>query len=181
MKYVSLCIILLLSSVLFSQQHKAFEALDVFELEYAGDPQISPDGTVVVYRRTGFDIMKDRSKGNLWIIHSDGTNHHKLTSFNGNESQARWSPDGTKIAYVASTLEGSELFVYWVASGTTAKLSQLENSPSGLSWSPDGKWLSFSAMEYIAPPVIASMPKKSGHQLLELQIVLNMKQMDKDI
>lgn len=160
MKYVSLCIVLFLSSMLFAQQHKAFEALDVFELEYAGDPQISPDGTVVIYRRTGFDIMKDRSKGNLWMIHSDGTNHRKLTSFNGNESQARWSPDGTKIAYVASTSEGSELFVYWVASGTTAKLSQLENSPSGLSWSPDGKWLSFSAMEYVAPPVITKMPKK---------------------
>ncbi|WP_299680445.1 S9 family peptidase [uncultured Dokdonia sp.] len=160
MKYVSLCIILLISTAIFAQQHKAFEALDVFELEYAGDPQISPDGTIIIYRRTGFDIMKDRSKGNLWMIHTDGTNHHKLTSFEGNEFQARWSPDGTKIAYVASTSEGSELFIYWMESGTTAKLSQLENSPSGLSWSPDGNWLSFSAMEYVASPVIAKMPKK---------------------
>ena len=160
MKHSILCMVLLFSSVLFAQQHKAFESLDVFELEYAGDPQISPDGATVIYRRTGFDIMKDRSRGNLWMVNTNGTNHRKLTSFDGNESQARWSPDGTKIAYIASTSEGSELFIYWIASGTTARLSQLENGPSGLSWSPDGKWLSFSAMEYVAPPVISKMPKK---------------------
>ena len=37
----------------------AFEALDVFELEWASDPQIAPDASQVVYRRNGFDIMSD--------------------------------------------------------------------------------------------------------------------------
>lgn len=153
-------LVVFFSCSLIAQQKKPFQSLDVFELEYAGDPQISPDGSQVIYRRTGFDIMKDRSRGNLWILNTDGTQHHKLTQQDGNESQAKWSPDGKKIAYVASTSAGSELFLYWVETGAIARLSQLENSPSGLSWSPDGKWLSFSAMEYVAPPVIAKMPKK---------------------
>lgn len=161
MRYViGVFLVVFFSNTVFAQQEKYFEALDVFELEYAGDPQISPDGNQVIYRRTGFDIMKDRSRGNLWILNTDGTQHRKLTQNDGNESQARWSPDGKKIAYVASTSQGSELFLYWVETGAIARLSQLENSPSGLSWSPDGKWLSFSAMEYVAPPVIAKMPKK---------------------
>lgn len=161
MRYViGVFLVVFFSNTVFAQQEKYFEALDVFELEYAGDPQISPDGNQVIYRRTGFDIMKDRSRGNLWILNTDGSQHRKLTQHDGNESQARWSPDGKKIAYVASTDQGSELFLYWVETGAIARLSQLENSPSGLSWSPDGKWLSFSAMEYVAPPVIAKMPKK---------------------
>ena len=36
-----------------------FKNLDVFKLQYARDPQISPDGKKIVYIRTKMDIMKD--------------------------------------------------------------------------------------------------------------------------
>ena len=65
----------------FSQKtDTVFKDLDVFDLQYVSNPQISPDGSVIIYRRMSFDILKDRSIGNLWIINSDGTNHQKLTS-----------------------------------------------------------------------------------------------------
>ena len=35
-----------------------FVSEDIFQLEYAGDPQISPDGKKIVYVRSGYDIMK---------------------------------------------------------------------------------------------------------------------------
>ena len=44
---------------------------DVFELQYVRDPQISPDGTKIVYVRTEMDIMKDGRTSSLWIINSD--------------------------------------------------------------------------------------------------------------
>lgn len=47
MKYTTLCLVLLLSNILYGQQSKAFESLDVFELEYTSDPQISLDGTKI--------------------------------------------------------------------------------------------------------------------------------------
>lgn len=49
MTYTTLCLVLLLSSILLAQQPKAFESLDIFELEYADNPQISPDGTKIAY------------------------------------------------------------------------------------------------------------------------------------
>lgn len=144
-----------------AQLQKKFEYLDVFELEYTGDPQISPNGDYVVYRRTGFDIMEDRSKGNLWIVRTDDRkNHRKLTAREGNEGQARWSPSGDRIAFVSSTDEGSEIYVYWVATGAIAKLTQLENSPSSISWSPDGKQIAFTMKVNSEAPVIAKMPAK---------------------
>ncbi|MEP2935168.1 MAG: S9 family peptidase [Gilvibacter sp.] len=143
-----------------AQSKKNFEPLDVFALEYANDPQISPDGTWVVYRRTGFDIMKDRSKGDLWLAKTDGSLHQKLISREGSGRQARWSPSGDRIAFVNSTDEGSELFVWWQNSKTTAKLTQLEKSPSNLSWSPDGKWIAFTMKVAQKPPVIAKLPAK---------------------
>ena len=136
------------------------QALDVFDLEWVSDPQISPDGTQVVYRRNGFDIMKDNSRGNLWIIYTDGSSHRKLTSREVNESQSSWSPNGDRIAFVSSTDEGSELYMFWINTGQIAKLSQLEKSPDNLTWSPDGKHLAFTMFIAEEAPVIAKMPKK---------------------
>ena len=139
---------------------KSFSYLDVFDLEYVSDPQISPDGEWVVYRRMGFDIMKDRKKGNLWMIKTDGTNHQKLTSREKNESSARWSPDGNKIAFVSSTNEGSEIYLYWVKTGKIAKMSQLPFSPASLTWSPNGLQIAFTMHVPQTPPVAAKLPKK---------------------
>lgn len=143
-----------------AQDQQNFQSLDVFELEYAGNPQISPDGNKVVYERTGFDIMKDRSKKSLWIIDTKGTNHHKLTARETNESSPSWSPSGDRLAFVSSTDEGSEIYLYWLETGAIAKLTQLENSPSSLSWSPDGTRIAFSLKVNAEAPVIAKMPSK---------------------
>lgn len=156
-------LISLFLSVQFStaqNQKLPFQPLDVFNLEWVSDPQISPDGSQVVYRRNGFDIMKDNSRGNLWIINSDGTSHRKLTSREVNESQACWSPSGDRIAFVSSTDEGSELYMYWLKTGQIAKLSQLEKSPGNLTWSPDGNHLAFTMFIEEKAPVVAKMPSK---------------------
>jgi dipeptidyl aminopeptidase/acylaminoacyl peptidase len=153
-------ILLLISIQLTAQIKKNFEALDVFQLEYANDPQISPDGNTIVYRRTGFDIMKDGSKGDLWLLSSDGRTHEKLTSRAFNESQGRWSPSGDRIAFVSKGDHGSEIYVYWMVSGALAKLTQLENSPSSISWSPNGESIAFTMKVNAKAPVIAKMPAK---------------------
>ncbi len=137
-----------------------FSYLDVFELEYVSNPKISPDGEWVVYQRMGFDIMKDKKKGNLWIIKTDGSNHQKLTSREVSESSACWSPLGNKIAFVSSTDEGSEIYMYWVKTGKIAKISQLPFSPGSLTWSPNGLQLAFTMHVPEEPPVAAKLPKK---------------------
>ncbi|MDX1314320.1 MAG: S9 family peptidase [Eudoraea sp.] len=145
---------------LIAQQDRNFSYLDVFDLQYVSDPQISPDGEWVVYRKMGFDIMKDRAAGNLWLIRTNGSSNQKLTTREGSESSPRWSPSGDRIAFVSSTDEGSEIYIYWTGSGKVARISQLPASPSSLTWSPDGKQLAFSMNVPKAPPVLVKMPKK---------------------
>jgi dipeptidyl aminopeptidase/acylaminoacyl peptidase len=141
-------------------QKSNFSYLDVFDLQYAQDPQISPNGEWVVYRKMGFDIMKDRAWGNLWLLKTDGQQHQKLTSREVSESSPRWSPSGDRIVFTSSTDEGSEIYVYWVATGKIARLSQLPFTPSSLTWSPNGKQVAFSMNVPTKAAVIAKMPKK---------------------
>lgn len=143
-----------------SAQNSPFTYLDVFDLQYVSDPQIAPDASWIVYKRMGFDIMKDRAKGNLWMLKTDGSQHRKLTSREVTESSARWSPDSKRIAFVSNTEEGAEIYIYWMASGNFARISQLPSSPASLSWSPDGSTLAFTMHVEASPPVIAKGPKK---------------------
>jgi dipeptidyl aminopeptidase/acylaminoacyl peptidase len=160
MKRIFIISLLIITTSVFSQQKTSFTNLDVFELEWAQNPEISPNGNYIVYQRRGMDIMKDRKTSRLWLMNSNGTNHIKLTSNDVNESSPKWSPDGTRVAFTSSTKEGSEIFVYWLKTAKTARLTQLEKSPGGLSWSPDGKHIAFTMKIASKQPSLVSPPKK---------------------
>jgi dipeptidyl aminopeptidase/acylaminoacyl peptidase len=140
----------------------AFSELDVFQLEYASDPQIAPGGEAVVYRRNSMSVMKDQPRGSLWIVDASGQNHRKLNDGDGGESSPRWSPSGDRIAFVASggEGEGSEIHIHWRATGHAARLTQLPRSPSNLTWSPDGRHLAFTMLVPEDAPTLVKPPKK---------------------
>ena len=138
-----------------------FKNVDVFELEIAGDPQISPDGSLVVYTRLSNDIMTDRTRSNIWIIGTDGRGHRPLLSGTDSYTSPRWSPVGDRLAYVSSSEgRGPELYVRWMDTGQTALLSNLPTSPGAISWSPDGSQLAFTAHVKSEGPTLAKAPEK---------------------
>src|SRR5258708_28064644 len=113
--------------------------MDDLSLQPATDPQISPDGKKIVYLRGFADPMTDRRYTNLWIVNSDGSEHRALTTGNRNDSSPQWSPDGTRVAYLAGDNERMQIFVRWMDSGQTARITDLEQSPAAINWSPAGK------------------------------------------
>ncbi len=121
-----------------------FQPLDVFELEHAADPRISPDGAHVVYARTFRDIMTDGTYSNLWLIRFDGSDHRPLTTGLHHDRSPRWSPDGKLLAYVSDRDGKPQIYLRWMDTGAEARLSNLQQAPSDLSWSPDGRWIAFS-------------------------------------
>lgn len=128
-----------------------FSADDVFDLEYASDPRISPEGSQIVYERQSNDIMTDSTLSNLWVVNVDGSRHRPLVSGTASASSPRWSADGERIAYIQATDNGTGIHVRWMDTGQTALLANLQKSPADLTWSPDGRWLAF----------VMSVPAKS--------------------
>ena len=137
-----------------------FVAEDVFEMEYANDPQVSPDGARVAYVRTSMDIMTDQAKRTIWVVDSNGDNHRPLVSGSGNFSSPRWSPSGDRLAYLSNRDGKTQLFVQWLDGGETAKVTTLPQSPRSIVWSPDGKYISFTRFVPKASPTLAEMPAK---------------------
>jgi len=134
---------------------------DVFELEVAADPQISPDGSRVAYVRRSNDIMTDRARSNIWIVDAQGGQHRPVMSGTDSYTSPRWSPDGTRLAYVSSAEgRGPELYVHWMQTGQTALLSNLPSSPGSITWSPDGTQIAFTSLVKGEGTKLAKPPAK---------------------
>jgi dipeptidyl aminopeptidase/acylaminoacyl peptidase len=133
-------------------------AMDEFQIQLPTDPQISPDGKKIVYVRGFADPMTDRRYGNLWIINADGTDHRALTTGNHGDSSPRWSPDGTRLAYLSDVDGKQQIYIRWMDSGQTARITNLDQSPSSINWSPDGKLISFASLVPAKGPHLADLP-----------------------
>ena len=121
-----------------------FASADVFALELASDPQIAPDGSQVAYVRRSFDIRTDQPRRMIWLVSRDGTDHRPLAGGAAQEANPRWSPDGTRLAYVSGDTEGgAQIYVKWLAAAVTTRVTNLTEAPSNLAWSPDGRTLAF--------------------------------------
>lgn len=145
-----------------AQENEPFNYLDIFDTEFASDPQISPDGNRIVYVRNKFDIMTDKRYTNLWIIDYDGSGHRALTSGKNNNRSPRWSPGGDRLVYVSGEEGTAQIFVRWMDTGQTASITNLTESPGNITWSPDGKWIAFTKRVSVEKSSIAKIPPAPG-------------------
>ena len=121
-------------------------AMDVFQLEFAATPQISPDGGRIVYVRQRADIMADARYSNLWLLNADGTGHRALTTGNFSDASPSWSPDGTRILFVSNRENASQVWVYWLESGQMTRVTNAARTPNDPVWSPDGRYIAFTSL-----------------------------------
>jgi dipeptidyl aminopeptidase/acylaminoacyl peptidase len=112
------------------------------DFEQVADPQISPDGSQVIYTRRYVDKLADRWESALWLVNVDGSRNRFLLK----GANARWSPDGTRIVYTADgEPSGTQIFVRWMdAEGATSQITRVTDPIGDVKWSPDGKSIGFS-------------------------------------
>lgn len=143
-KVIVLLFILLQVNV-FAQEKTKLEPKDLFDMEYISDPQISPDGSQIVFVRNFKDIMTDRDYSNLWISNPDGTKVRQLTSGNQRDYAPRWSNDGKKLAFLSNQDdEKVKLFLLYPDTRETITLTNTAVPPSAVSWSADDTELAFT-------------------------------------
>ncbi len=153
---VGVLALLVTPSATLPAQEGRLTPADIFQLEYADAPAISPDGAWIAYVRRWSDPMTDRRYSNIWVVRRDGSGHRPLTSGKFSEESPAWSPDGTRLAFVSNRGGGRQLWVRWMDTGDVLALTHGSEAPSAPAWSPDGRQLAFLQLVPRAPLVIGT-------------------------
>ncbi len=119
---------------------------DVYELAWVTDPRLSPDGRVTAVVVRSVDREKNRYRGAVWLVPLDGGSPRQLTAGLTEDCDPRWSPDGTRIAFVSDRDgKAKQLYVMPVDGGEPRRLTDLPEDVETPAWSPDGKYLCFAS------------------------------------
>ena len=138
-------------------QKRPITVADLFQFARVADPQISPNGKLVVYQVSTVDFDANKSSTALCIADVDGkTPPRQLTSSGKRDAHPRWSPDGKKILFESNRSGTSQLYILDLAAGGEAtKLTDISTGTENAIWSPNGQHIAFVSSVY---PEFSELP-----------------------
>jgi dipeptidyl aminopeptidase/acylaminoacyl peptidase len=113
---------------------RPFTATEMMKLKRLADPQVSPDGSRVAFALTEIDLAGGRRDADVWLVPVSGGEPRRITSSSASDSRPRWSPDGTRIAFLSTREGGSQVWALDLAGGEPRKLTSLATGADALEW-----------------------------------------------
>lgn len=118
------------------------------QMTRCGDPHIAPDGRRVAFTVSVPDVEANRNRTHIWLSNPRGGDLRQLTAGEGSDFHPRWSPDGSRIAFV-STRDGSpQIWTIPVDGGEARRVTELSTGAHDPVWSPCGRFLLFYSFVY---------------------------------
>lgn len=120
---------------------------DLIKMKLVRNPQLSPDGKWVLYELAEGQYSEKESVSDLWLVPSDGSQPaRRFTSQKSAESNASWSPDGTKIIFTAKREADETAQIYMLDfknGGEAQRITQITSGVKNPKFSPDGQKILF--------------------------------------
>ncbi len=144
----------------YPQSSDIFKPIDVFDLEYVSNTEISPNGEKILYQRNYNDIMNDESFSNIWVINFDGSENRPITTGNFKDNSPKWSNKGDKFVFKSNRDGKQQIYLFNIANNSIQKLTNFQYSISSIKWSPDDSYLLFSSFIDDKRDKLIKMPEK---------------------
>ncbi|QDU85469.1 hypothetical protein Pla163_26000 [Planctomycetes bacterium Pla163] len=108
---------------------------------------VSPSAVMLRYPDVSQDRIAFRYAGDLWLVPREGGTASRLTSAAGGEAFPSFSPDGSRIAFMASYDGGSDLYVMPTEGGIPERVTFHPGQEILCDWTPDGERLLYWSTE----------------------------------
>ncbi|MBN2055942.1 S9 family peptidase, partial [bacterium] len=116
---------------------------DFYRIRHVDEARISPDGTRIAYVLETVNRAKNTYNRGIWIVPVDGGEPRKFTAGSAQDSSPRWSPDGSRLAFISTRAGKPQIFIISVDGGEAWQLTTLPNGAGAFTWSPDGARIAF--------------------------------------
>ena len=116
----------------------------LWSLKRVSDPQLSPDGTWVLFTINTVSIEENKGNTDLYLVPAAGGAVKQLTTSKSADTGCRLSPDGRTIAFLSTRDGAPQLYTIDVTGGEAKRLTDQKQGVANFSWSPDGKYFSFT-------------------------------------
>ena len=144
MKLSVLSLTVALAASLGAQEKRPITFEDFAAVRAVSDPQISPDGRSVLYSVRTTDIAANRRSGKTYLAPTSGVSARVFPGDDVSASEARWSPDGRRIAYIA----GGQLWIASADGSNRVQLTRLNGGATGPVWAQTGSLIAFTSSVY---------------------------------
>ncbi len=141
-------------------QTHPFTVHDLLAMERISDPQVSPDGSRIVFVRRTTDLEANRGRTDLWLVDVDGANQRRLTSHPAGEHIPRWSPDGKTVFFLSSRTDRSQVWKIRVDGGEAEQVTHLPLEVGTFALSPNGTRLVLSMEVFPDAPTVQDTVKR---------------------
>ncbi len=165
---VSLVMVMSLVAVA-SAEKRAFTFEDLYEIDRVRDPQVSPDGKWVAYVGWDYDLEENAGAADIWVVNFKTGVSRRLTTDEANDTNPRWSPDGSKIAFISGRSGTPQVWMIPMDGGEARQLTEISTGAAGVKWSPTGTHLAFTSDVY-ADCVSDSCNKARNEEREESQV-----------
>lgn len=100
-----------------AQQKRPLTFEDFIGFPVPGDPQIAPDGKSVAYTVTTYSLKANKGTTRIWTAPLDGGAPRALTGGPGSDMEPRWSPDGSRLAFVSTRSGTPQIWILPMSGG----------------------------------------------------------------
>lgn len=173
--------LLLSSAIARAETRHAITPDDLARLHGVGGAAIAPAGDWVAYTVRSVDTEADKSATHVWMTSWDGARTVQVTGRSGeSESSPRFSPDGSRLAFVSGRGDDEGDAALWVmdrAGGEAQKLKGITGSVDDFAWSPDSRQILLALTD---PDPEAAAPKDGEKKKSPKPIVIDRFQFKRD-
>lgn len=129
----------IISKTQIEVKNGAFTPEIMYQLGRVSDPQLSPDGSKILYGVSYTDIKENKSNRELFIMNVDGTDNKQITTTAKSEANARWIDNGKRIL----CLRGGKLISMDIYGGDEKEVKHSVDGMEGFEISPKGDMIMF--------------------------------------